>query len=418
MANSEHLKILEKGVKAFNKWREENPDCKVDLSEANLIKANLGGANLTGAILHSADLSGAYLGKADLSWADIGKAILQAAYLKGAFLIEAELHEARLHGACFDEAHFKWANLSRANLTEASLHEASFIWANLSGANLSGADFSGANLNGANLHKAHLGCSDLFQTNLREANLNGANLIGANLVKTKLEGADISNSYVYGISAWDLYLSKETKQSNLIITSYDEPEITVDNLEVAQFVYLLLNNQKIRDVINTITTKAVLILGRFTPKRKIFLDAMADELRKNNLLPLIFDFERSTDRDLTETIKILAGMSLFVIADITNPKSAPLELQATVPDYQIPFVLIIEEGKKPFPMFSDLTKYDWVLKPVIEYPSLEKLIAGFKEGVIDRAWQKRQELQKYKAKKFKVIPIDVFTKGNEDQVKE
>jgi hypothetical protein len=25
-------------------------------------------------------------------------------------------------------------------------------------------------------------------------------------------------------------------------------------------------------------------------------------------------------------------MSLFVIADITNPKSAPLELQATVPD--------------------------------------------------------------------------------------
>jgi hypothetical protein len=37
----------------------------------------------------------------------------------------------------------------------------------------------------------------------------------------------------------------------------------------------------------------------------------------------------------------LAGY--FVIADVTNPKSSPLELQAVVPDYQIPFVPIIQE---------------------------------------------------------------------------
>jgi hypothetical protein len=60
-------------------------------------------------------------------------------------------------------------------------------------------------------------------------------------------------------------------------------------------------------------------------------------------------------------------LSLFVIADVTNPKSAPLELQATVPDYQIPFVLIIQEGEKSFSMLSDLIgKYDWVLTEV--YP--------------------------------------------------
>jgi hypothetical protein len=33
----------------------------------------------------------------------------------------------------------------------------------------------------------------------------------------------------------------------VIITSPGEPEITVDNIEVAQFVYLLLNNTKIRE---------------------------------------------------------------------------------------------------------------------------------------------------------------------------
>jgi hypothetical protein len=30
-------------------------------------------------------------------------------------------------------------------------------------------------------------------------------------------------------------------------------------------------------------------------------------------------------KDFTETIKMLAGMSLFVIAGISNPKSSPLE---------------------------------------------------------------------------------------------
>ena len=34
------------------------------------------------------------------------------------------------------------------------------------------------------------------------------------------------------------------EQKNLIITPHDEPEITVDNLEVAQFIYLLLNNER------------------------------------------------------------------------------------------------------------------------------------------------------------------------------
>jgi hypothetical protein len=57
----------------------------------------------------------------------------------------------------------------------------------------------------------------------------------------------------------------------LVITNEDEPEITVDNIEVARFIYLMLHNQKIRDVIDTITSKAVLILGRFTDKRKAVL---------------------------------------------------------------------------------------------------------------------------------------------------
>ena len=100
-------------------------------------------------------------------------------------------------------------------------------------------------------------------------------------------------------------LDKST-QSDLIITSPEDPTVTVDSLEVAQFIYLLLKREKLQNVIDTITSKAVLILGRFTPdERKKILDVIANELRKYNQLPIIFDFERSSARDFTETIKIL-----------------------------------------------------------------------------------------------------------------
>ena len=113
---------------------------------------------------------------------------------------------------------------------------------------------------------------------------------------TDLTGADLTGCRIYGVSAWGLKL-EGTKQQNLVITPADEPEITVDNIEVAQFIYLMLHNQKIRDVIDTITSKAVLILGRFTDERKAVLDALREELRKRNYLPILFDFDKPRSRD-------------------------------------------------------------------------------------------------------------------------
>ena len=87
-------------------------------------------------------------------------------------------------------------------------------------------------------------------------------------------------------------LSEGTKQRNLVITDQDEPEITTDDLEVAQFLYLMLHNDKLRRVIDTITSKVVLILGRFSTERKQVLDALRDELRKRDYVPVLFDFEK------------------------------------------------------------------------------------------------------------------------------
>src|SRR5258707_2792950 len=90
-------------------------------------------------------------------------------------------------------------------------------------------------------------------------------------------------------------------------------------------------NQNIRDVIDTITSKVVLILGRFTDDRKAVLDAIRDELRKRNYLPLLFDFEKPRNRDTDETITLLARMARFIIADVSDAKSVLQELRAIVP---------------------------------------------------------------------------------------
>lgn len=115
---------------------------------------------------------------------------------------------------------------------------------------------------------------------------------------------------------------------------------------------------------------------------------------------MMFDFEKVSSRDFTETIKLLAGMSRFIIADISNPKSSPLELQATVPEYQIPFVSIIQKGEEPFSMFNDLSKYPWVLDP-IQYDSEIELMENFKKGIIDRALEEDERLTEIKAKNKK-----------------
>lgn len=157
-------------------------------------------------------------------------------------------------------------------------------------------------------------------------------------------------------------------------------------------------------MINTLTSKSVLILGRFAlPERKIILDSLREKLREYNLLPIVFDFERPTDKDFTETIKALAGMCYFVIADVTNPKSSPLELQATVPDYQIPFVPIIQEGESPFAMMVNLQKkYNWVLDTV-SYDSQDTLMKILKPLIIDPAMKKHNELRIIKAQVPQVI---------------
>ena len=390
-----------------------------DLRGANLQNVNLSGANLSGANFSGANLSGTDLRNANLSGADLRNAFMFTyAHLQGSNLSEVNLSGADLFQADLREADLRGADLRAAVLAQADLNGADLSGANVSGANVSKTNLVEAHLRGTNLHGANLIQADLFQADLREADLSGADLSGVNLlladlsganvsgadlrgavlVGANLTGADLTGCHVYGVSAWNVKLTKDTKQQDLVITERGEPDVTVDNIEVAQFVYLLLHNEKIRDVIDTVGKKGVLLLGRFTEGRIAVLERLREELRKRGYLPIVFNFDKPETKDFTETVRLLAGLSKFVIADITNPKSAPLELQATVPEIMVPFRPIIEEGEKPFAMLQDLwiKHRDWVFEPIY-YSSVDALIASLDEKIIRPAEARFVELLKRKA---------------------
>jgi uncharacterized protein YjbI with pentapeptide repeats len=220
MAKPDHVEIVNQGAAAILKWREEHPNERLDLSEADLREGDLRGAdlheaNLRGAILKGADLRGASLEKADL---------------RGSCLREAKLERSILHCAKLDETteiKDKWRLVWQIVADEAILLEGQrskikkigghsrwlskhfldfkhFLGHRASGrdlykADLSEANLSGANLQEANLHMAKLHGTDLFGANLNMADLGGANLRGAiliraNLCSAYLLGADLSEA--------------------------------------------------------------------------------------------------------------------------------------------------------------------------------------------------------------------------------
>lgn len=183
------------------------------------------------------------------------------------------------------------------------------------------------------------------------------------LVKTNFTDTVIDGARVYGVSTWDLVLDG-SRQSNIYIEE-EGTSITVPTIELAQFISLLVNNSKIRDVIDTITSKVVLILGRFTEERKAVLDIIKEELQNRGYLPVLFDFEGPNSRNVTETIITLASLAKFVVADISSPKSIPQELTSIIPQFpSLPVQPIIEKTQREYGMFEHFKAFPWVLDQV------------------------------------------------------
>jgi len=411
---------LQSGVDEWNRWRHENPRGRPNLRNADLSNLDLEGANLVKAYLSDINLKNSNLFGIDAQGAIFSRVNFGGATLVNAKLMNAKFYDSRfvgvnfggtnlagaqlqnsdfsgsfvtkrphnipgplivfnrtnLEGAILKWCHFQQSSFDDANLCNSVLLDgvfdnSSFENVNLANANLNGASFKSTNFHRTNLYNVQMRNSTLNNSNfcntfMKNADLAFSSLEGANFQNTLVENANFDYCSIYGISVWDL-VGTPISQNNLMISNKDDLEISVDNLEVAQFIYLLVNNEKIRQIFNTLTTKIVLILGRFSEERKPILDYIRTILRQNNLIPILFDFEKPANRDITETVSTLAHLSKFIIADITDARTVAAELEHVVPHLpSVPVQPILQlfseeyawcEHMKHYPWFLELEKY-------------------------------------------------------------
>jgi uncharacterized protein YjbI with pentapeptide repeats len=407
MANAGHIDLVRDRIESWNDWRRKNtkivPDFSgADLSELNLAGADLGKADLAGARLAGANLSGANLSraklfradlsqadlsratlfKANLSQADLAGANLNSADLSGAFLIRANLSGATLHGACLKGANLGQASLFRAKLVKANLSQASLFKSDLSEADLSEADLEGANLQEAVLER----------TNLRSARLANANLCFATLLKTNLEGAVLDKCAVYGTSLWDVNLA-DSRQRDLDIMPAQQPVLSVDSLQTAQLVGMLLHHENARYEVFSITLNTVLVIGRFPPERAPVLTAIKEALRQREYSPLVLDFHLPGSGDKNEIVKTLGRMSRFIVADLTGDKRIAETLDAVVHFLpSVPIQPIGQAGSEQAAAGSHYHRYRWV-QPFWGFNDPGDLAAKFGREVIAPAERQAAEIR-------------------------
>jgi hypothetical protein len=124
MPNEEHIKRLKLGAEAWNRWREENLNVQVDLTNAHLVGADLTDIDLRHSNLKNANLSFSRLFNTDLSHSN-----LQHAILNNTSLESANLTGANLSYASIIKGNFEMAVLHAANLCNAVLKGADLDWA-------------------------------------------------------------------------------------------------------------------------------------------------------------------------------------------------------------------------------------------------------------------------------------------------
>jgi uncharacterized protein YjbI with pentapeptide repeats len=313
MNEDDRSRILMQGAAVWNAWRSQNP-APVTFSSPHWYDCpGPGGMQLKGK------------NRLDFSGMNLSGTSMYRAFAEG----------LDLRNAVFEGSHFEEGDFSRADFRGATFRSTMFNKTILTGANLDGATF--------------VNC-----------NLNRVNLVGASF-RVK----EITETVVYGIAAWDLVTSDEMKQSKLVIEKTYEfysnliqhgtIPMMVDDIELAQFIHYLNDHKKMRDTLNILNDKGVLLLGRFKDGGLERLYSIREWLQSKGYMAMIFDFARPDNLSLTETVVTMAGLSKFIFVDLSGA-SVPAELQAVLSQVKKPVLAFGD----PYALFPDLADRTWV----------------------------------------------------------
>jgi uncharacterized protein YjbI with pentapeptide repeats len=313
MTKDDPSRILMQGAAVWNEWRSQNP------------------APLTFSAPHWYDCPG----PGGMQLKGKNRVDFSGMNLSGVSIYRAFAEGLNLRNAVFEDGHFEEGDFSRADFRGGTFRNTKFNKTILTGADFDGATF--------------VNC-----------NLNRVNLVGA-FFRVK----EITETVVYGIAAWDLVTCDEMKQSKLVIEKtyglysdliqQGKIPLMVDDIELAQFLYYLNDHKKMRDTLNILNDKGVLLLGRFKDGGLERLYSIREWLQGKGYMAMIFDFARPDNLSLTETVVTMAGLCKFVFADLSGA-SVPAELQAVLTQAKKPILAFGD----PYALFPDLADQTWV----------------------------------------------------------
>lgn len=137
-------------------------------------------------------------------------------------------------------------------------------------------------------------------------------------------------------------------------------------------------------MLDAIASKVVLILGRFSADRKPALEQLREALRNhpNGYLPVLFDFEPQQAKPILDTVKTLASLCRFVIADLTDPNMVRSELTYITANLPRTPVRSLIEGDAALPTEYTTWEDYKSFVPVHRYANLHQLLASLDEVVI------------------------------------
>lgn len=159
--------ILKQGVEVWNKWREENPAVRPDLSDKAFINKHFDKINLAYSDLNHVYFETCFLPEAILSGADIGRMEILESVLHFAQLDNITRAPYSIKGSDLRFSKCKNSNFSNCIISAVTFNHANLMNSSFLNADIENTSFDSCNLDNADFSDSAIGYSNFSSVNLK-----------------------------------------------------------------------------------------------------------------------------------------------------------------------------------------------------------------------------------------------------------